>query len=186
MSWELTYARAGAVLFIGVIATPTLAERMFTDAAEFPRETQALVDATVTLFETVESDDQDPPEPGTLRLAPLPASAPIETASGDISAFETDNGAVRHLTGYRITWYPTETLSGAVDFMGTWANARNLVCGYVTWDMSDPDTPEMTDLVVNYVDVAEIADASRADRETVLLDANCAFGDIDQNYMAMN
>ena len=174
-----------AAVFAAVCAVPGWAERLTPDAAEFPVETEALVAATASLFETVESrasSGRFPSTPPATQATPVSISKDVET----LDAFRTENGPVRHLTGYRITWYPVDRLIGAVDFMGTWDNARNLVCGYVTWDLSNPEKPIMQSLVTTYVDVSEIVDADRFSRETALLEANCAFGDIDMNYAALN
>ena len=94
----------------------------------------------------------------------------------------TSKGAVDRLTGYRISWYPVDRFLGSVDFMGTWDGNRNLVCGYVTWDLSDPDAPVLEDVSASFVNVAEL---SRQDDEAIhaaLLDANCAYGAIEANY----
>lgn len=172
-----------ATCLTALTAFPAVAERVASGAPEFPRETEALVQATVSLFEETEARSFPEITP-TLRLTPVQTS----TNGGETpnEAFSPDHGPVRHLTGYRITWYPVDTLLGAVDFMGTWDNSRNLVCGYVTWDLSDPDAPVMRDLVTNYIDVSDIIGEDSAAQEAALLDANCAFGDVDANYAALN
>ena len=184
MVWATSH-KLCAVLVASVLATgPAMAERVEVSATEFPRETQALVAATVSLFEAAEAQSRSGGM-DTLPLSPVASPISAETGSETGTAFDTDR-PVRHLTGYRITWYPVDTLLGAVDFMGTWDNARNLVCGYVTWDLSNPDAPEMRALVANYVDISGLAEADRTAQESALLDANCAFGEIDSNYAALN
>ena len=110
----------------------------------------------------------------------VPASLPAE--SNISKAFPSDAGPVRHLTGYRIMWYPVDRFLGAVDFMGTWNGNSDLVCGYVVWDLSDPDAPVMDQLVANYVTIRDLSGAAPSAAEQTLLDANCAFGEIDPNF----
>ena len=92
-------------------------------------------------------------------------------------------GPVDHLTVYRITWYPMDRLYGTVDFMGTWDGNRNLVCGYLTWDLTDPDAPELETVSANFVDLAEMAGAGQVHVHQSLLEANCAYGAIEANYL---
>ena len=184
MVWAHGHILSGAVI-LALTAGPVAAETIVYDTTEFPRETEALIAATVSLFEAAEADG-DSDETRGLELAPIPTSSDGARIGAPIGALTTEHGPVRHLTGYRITWYPVDTLLGAVDFMGTWDRNRNLVCGYVTWDLSDPENPVMRDLVANYVDVSKLPIKDRAGMELSLLDANCAFGDVDQNYAALN
>lgn len=150
------------------------------DGIEFSSETDALVAATTALFERVEAA---PVSDGIeLRLSgvAIPASA---TPGPDVSeAFPAEYGPVAHLTGYRINWYPVDRLLGAVDFMGTYDRNRGLVCGYVTWDLTDPATPRIDQLVANYVDIGSLAKRSPGATHAALLDANCAYGEIDPNF----
>lgn len=150
-------------------------------AAEFPTETAALVAATQRFFDAVEAQqtpDRRPPVVSAPLLA-TPASVTFDDAK---SHALTLRGPVDHLTGYRINWYPVDRLLGSVDFMGTWDKNRSLVCGYVTWDLSDPDLPTIETVSANFVDFGDLAGASADDIHAALLDANCAFGDIDDNY----
>lgn len=184
MVWGTSHKVWAGTVFAALIASPVYAERVAMGVPEFPEETEALVAATVSLFEAAE--ELSGPEPSErLTLTPRPTNISAETPEA-LTAFDTERGPVRHLTGYRITWYPVDSLLGAVDFMGTWDNARNLVCGHVTWDLSDPAAPVMRALVANYVDVSDIAASDRATKEAALLEANCAFGEIDQNYAVLN
>ena len=91
-------------------------------------------------------------------------------------------GPVQHLTGYRISWYPVDRLLGTVDFMGTWRGNRNLVCGYLTWDLSDPKKPELQEVTANFVDLDALTSESDVQIHRTLMEANCAFGAIDPNY----
>ncbi len=151
-----------------------------SETSEFPAETAAIVAATTALFDAVEGNAQRAPE-----IRPIiggiatPASLALETSK---TAALNLRGPVRHLTGYRISWYPVDRFLGAVDFMGTWDGNRNLVCGYVTWDLSDPDTPVLDRIVANYIDVSALSDATPADAHQQLLTANCAYGEIDPNF----
>lgn len=148
---------------------------------EFADETDALVAATTALFESVEeaaaaSDGIE------LRLdgIAIPARA---TPGPDIGeAFPAEYGPVAHLTGYRINWYPVDRLLGAVDFMGTYDRNRGLVCGYVTWDLTDPADPRIDQLVANYVDLKLLAKRHPRETHAALLDANCAYGEIEPNF----
>ena len=148
---------------------------------EFPNQTNAIVAATSSLFEAVEGQ-----ESAQRRRAPAIRIPQLETRAsfdGDPKAEAlTRNGPVRHLTGYRITWYPIDRFLGTVDFMGTWGGNRNLVCGYVTWDLSDTDNPVLEQVDASYLSLDDLSTASPADAHQMLLDANCAYGDIDANY----
>ena len=154
-----------------------------TPEPEFPRETRALVDATVALFVTAEAKT-GAAEGGSnsSRIVPAPTPAGLEAEGALFGAFPEAYGPVRHLTGYRITWYPVDRLVGAVDFMGTWQRNRNLICGYVTWNLNDPETPELESVITNYVDLSVLDGASPDEVEAVLLEANCAFAQIEANY----
>ncbi|PWK58866.1 hypothetical protein C8D95_101683 [Silicimonas algicola] len=149
--------------------------------AEFPNQTVAIVAATSSLFDSVEG-----PESAQRRRAPAIRIPQLETRAsfdGDAKAEAlTQNGPVRHLTGYRITWYPIDRFLGTVDFMGTWDGNRNLVCGYVTWDLSDTENPVLEQVDASYLSLDDLSAASPADAHQMLLDANCAYGDIDANY----
>jgi len=92
------------------------------------------------------------------------------------------HGPVRHLTGYRISWYPVDRLLGSVDFMGTWDGNRNLVCGYLTWDLSDPDAPVLENMEATFVKLETLLSEKPSDVHRILLEANCAYGAIDANY----
>ena len=145
---------------------------------EFPQETVALVNATVAYFESVEAEAGPKKRPPVIGLPQ--ALKPSKVKATDTGIL-TRKGPVQHLTGYRITWYPTERLLGTVDFMGTWDGNRNLVCGYLTWDLTDPDSPVLSDVTASFVETATLADASPDDVLGQLLDANCAFETIDEN-----
>lgn len=146
---------------------------------EFPIETAAIVKATAAFFDRVEAsapaERKLPPVIGLPQLA-TPASLDLTDAQ---SQFDGERGPVAHLTGYRINWYPVDRMIGAVDFMGTWNENRDLVCGFLIWDLSDPALPALDSVVVNYVDVGDL---SSTDAHGALLDANCAYGEIDQNF----
>ena len=172
---------AAALTGLLMSGTACADSRPSADGMEFPRETAALVDATVDLFEAAEAVASGDPEP-VVRIGSIATPARLAEPDPMLGAFPESYGPVRHLTGYRITWYPVERLIGAVDFMGTWDRTRNLVCGYVAWDLSDPDAPALEGIVTNYVDLALLDGADRSEIETVLLEANCAFGDIEANY----
>ena len=150
---------------------------------EFPVENAALIAATEAYFDAVEGSDA-PREPKSAPVIGLPLAATKASITTPESATDPlrRNGPVRHLTGYNITWYPLEHLMGSVDFMGTWDGNRNLVCGYVTWDLTDPEAPVLTEVHASFLDMADLARLGDDEVHAALLDANCAFGAIDANY----
>ncbi len=164
------------------VASPAVAERIKTAPnLEFPMETEALVAATAALFDQVQANGKAEEKPATgIRLPQL--ARRVAARSEDASASLSLHGALNHLTGYRINWYPTDRFLGSVDFMGTWNGNRNLVCGYVLWDLSDPATPVLDDVNATYVDLADLQGAAPSEVHETLLEANCAFGAIDANF----
>ncbi|MCG6885271.1 MAG: hypothetical protein LJE62_16095 [Silicimonas sp.] len=164
---------------LSALATAASAETQGVSLTEFPVENQALINATVAFFESVETRT----EPRTrMPVIGLPLTATRSKAGSDDASILTRMGPVHHLTGYRITWYPMDQLYGTVDFMGTWDGNRNLVCGYLTWDLADPKAPVLTSVSASFVDMGDLSQASDEDIHIGLLDANCAFGSIDENY----
>lgn len=155
-------------------------------SAEFRSESKALIAATTALFDRVEARKRPRTAIPVIGLPPSATKISAEAgADADISAL-TRNGPVTHLTGYQITWYPMERLLGSVDFMGTWNGNRNLVCGYLTWDLSDPDAPVLENVTANFVDLGVLGHASANDIHRHLMDANCAFGAIDPNFRVLS
>ena len=155
-----------------------------SDAAlvlEFPTETEALVAATAALFDEVQSGDA---EKGAARpVIRLPELAlKVRAEAVEPSDTLTLHGPLRHLTGYRINWYPTDRFLGAVDFMGTWDGNRNLVCGYLIWDLSDPEVPVLDTVTATYVELGDLLGAEEAEVHETLLEANCAYGTVEANY----
>lgn len=172
-----------AALLTAVLAWPAAAQMPvgLNEAAEFPAETAAIVEATADLFDAIEAEAKPKrtrPVISGLTLA-TPASLTVEDSKAEVL---TARGAVDHLTGYRINWYPVERFLGTVDFMGTWNGNRNLVCGYVTWDLSDPKRPLLENVTATFVEVAELSRDSDEAIHAALLDANCAYGAIEANY----
>ena len=152
-----------------------------TGAAEFPAETAAIVQATAQLFDAVEAEAArrgSRPLIGRLVLA-TPASVGGNGAKTDVLV---SRGPVDHLTGYRISWYPVDRFLGSVDFMGTWERNRNLVCGFVTWDMSNPKSPVLDSVEATFIDISDLSGEAPEDIHAALLDANCAYGAIDANF----
>lgn len=151
------------------------------EALEFPVETEALVNATAALFDSLQGVEAAPARRApAIRMPRLAKQASIvsDPASGPL----TERGPLRHLTGYRIDWYPTDRFLGSVDFMGTWGGNRNLVCGYLVWDVSETKAPVLDQVVANYVDMDALKGATPAEVHETLLEANCAFGAIDANF----
>ena len=167
-----------------ISAGPTHAsDQDSVELAEFQSETETIIAATIAFFEAAERAAQDRSTPTTPVIGLPQAVSPVSLKASD-PALEilTDHGAVQHLTAYRINWYPLSRLLGTVDYMGTWNSNRNLVCGYLSWDLSDPEAPVLEDVKANYVDLAELASASPDQVHEALLEANCAFGAIDVNF----
>lgn len=172
-----------AVLLAAALAMPAVAQSAasLTGSVEFPAETAAIVAATTALFDAVEGD----PAPRTGRpviVAPMDATPVNFDLPDEKAGILTARGDVRHLTGFRITWYPVERFLGSVDFMGTWEGNKNLVCGSITWDLSDPHLPVLDDISATFVDIGELSRNTDEDIHAALLEANCAYGAIEANY----
>ncbi len=173
-----------AVTALAVIsACPALAETPVSVDAdlEFPAETAVIVAATAELFQSLETGSA--PERRTTPVIQVPQLATKAAFDSDakVNAL-TGHGPVQHLTGYRISWYPVDRFLGSVDFMGTWDGNRNLVCGYVTWDLSNPEQPELDTVTANFVDLSVLEGQAPSDIHEALLEANCAYGAVEANY----
>lgn len=174
---------AAAALLSAAFVLPASAQMPASlgTAVEFPAETAAIVQATSRLFDAVEAGAEPRPARPVISapLTATPASLQLGNTRADVL---TSHGPVDHLTGYRISWYPVDRFLGSVDFMGTWDGNRNLVCGFVTWDLSDPDAPVLDSVTATFLDVSELSQDGDGDIHAALLDANCAHGAIDANY----
>ncbi len=148
-------------------------------APEFPSEHAALVDATRAFFDAVEVEKTEQKKAPVIGWA---VNATRASAAQNDVAVLTKMGPVKHLTGYQITWYPTDTLLGTVDFMGTWDGNRNLVCGYVTWDLSTPNAPTIQSISANFISPQALSQSDTRDVHRALISSNCAHGDIDANF----
>lgn len=175
-----TFAATLAAAFLAVPASAQMPVAA-TETVEFPDETAAIVAATANLFDAIEQEGAPNARRPVISgpVVAVPASLPAHVAKAGVL---TSKGPVGHLTGYRISWYPVDRFLGAVDFMGTWDGNRNLVCGYVTWDLSDPDAPVLDTVSATFLDVQDLSGQSDEDVQAALLDANCAYGAIDANY----
>lgn len=153
------------------------------ERAEFGLETFYMLQATETLFDALEAASSEGEKPGLkLRLVdPEAEPATLELPPAGQMAIRTDLGPVANLRGYDVTWYPTDRLLGSVDFVGTWNNGRNLICGYATWDMSDADAPVLASVTTSYIDAGALAALTQEATHAALLRANCAFGAIEPN-----
>lgn len=171
------------IVALGAAVPVFAADRISSQAHEFPTETAVLIAVTMAFFNAAERAAAQQSEPSQPVIG-LPSVLTPAKASPTDPALEalTDRGAVRHLTGYRINWYPVSRLLGSVDFMGTWNGNRNLVCGYVSWDLSEANAPVLEGIDVNYVDLDELASLKPAKVHEALLEANCAFGAVDANF----
>lgn len=166
--------RSGIALFLSSAVAFAAAED------EFAAQTDALVAATDAYFNQVESDAAEKRSPAL--TITRPELVQKTSAAAEDTESLTQNGPVRHLTGYRINWYPVDRLLGSVDFMGTWDGNRNLVCGYLIWDLTTPDAPVLHSVSANFVDLDDLRGKPAADIHRHLLDANCAHGALDDNY----
>ena len=146
---------------------------------EFPVENEALIQATIAFFDEVEAREAPRKR---IPVIGVPFTVTKSNLPTDDANALTRMGPVDHLTGYRITFYPVDRLLGTVDFMGTWGGKKNLVCGYLTWDLTDPQAPVLQSLSASFVDVGDLSRASEVEIHRDLLRANCAFGEIDANY----
>jgi hypothetical protein len=149
-------------------------------SSEFPSQERALVDATSAFFSAVE----DPSTAGGHEFFSdaFAAAVPLEDWRNLRLAQLTDHGPITGLTAYRITWYPVDTLLGAVDFVGRDADGRNLVCGYVLWEFSDNTSPQLRWYEATHVDTWELAALSPEEQGKRLLEANCAYTEVEANF----
>ena len=165
------------------LGTQAAADGLYPSETEFGAETLSIVAATEALFDAIEAESAGPvTDTPRLQLRIVrPGAEPVSLPAAGRGALRDDLGPVEHLTAYNITWYPTDTLSGTVDFLGSWDGGRNLVCGYVTWDMTNADTPVLAAMTTSYLDTASLLRLSPDIAHVELLRANCAFGDIEAN-----
>ncbi len=172
---------AGCTAVLAVSAVASFGATV-DDLAEFPEETEALVAATTAFFNEVENTTGTATKREPVFRLPEVAQR-IKGFAPDAGAGElTRNGPVSHLTGYRINWYPVDRFLGSVDFMGTWNGNRNLVCGYLVWDMSMPQEPVLSTVTANFIDLNDFRGKQPSEIHEMLLESNCAFGAIDDNY----
>ena len=152
-----------------------------SDAAESPTETAAITAATAAFSEQLESaSDTGVPQ---IRIEGGQARQIAFTATEDAPLPLTeDHGGLRQLTGYRINWYPVDRFLGAVDFMGVYGEDQDLVCGYLLWDVSDPDLPVLDKVVADYMIATDVAAMPEDEAHQRLLEANCAHGALAPNY----
>lgn len=169
-----------AACILPVLATGAWAGDDFADLTEFQSESRALIAATIAFFDEVEARTLPRKRVPVIGL-PVTATK-ISAPAGENASVLTAQGPVDHLTAYGITWYPVDRLLGSVDFMGTWGGNRNLVCGYLTWDLSDAEAPRLDAVSASFVDLDELGQADTFEIHQRLLDANCAFGAIDENF----
>ncbi len=170
---------------LSLCAAPAVAGSAEVNAEpEFGLETFHLIQATEALFDALEQDASEPETPNRLQLRIKgPEAEPVAMALPDAGrmALREDLGPVENLTAYNVTWYPTDQLLGAVDFVGTWGDGKNLICGYATWDMSKADQPRLASMVTAYLDTGTLLELSADGAHAELIRANCAFGEIEPN-----
>lgn len=177
------FARYLSAIFACLVLTPFVPAFAGVDdpaRPEFAIEKAALQSATDAFFAQVEATRIGPVKKPVLGWS-APAVRKIVQSDDNVSIL-TQKGTVRNLTGYQVSWYPVDRLLGTIDFMGTWDGNRNLVCGYLTWDLSDPETPKLESVTAQFLDLRDLAAADPAQVHQMLFGANCAFGSIDSNY----
>lgn len=153
-------------------------------SSEFPREERAVTVATAAFFDAVE--DPNAASGHEFFSDAFAAALPLEDWRDWRLAQLTDHGPMTGLTAYRITWYPVDTLLGAVDFVGRDESGRNLVCGYVLWEFADAAAPQLRGFEATYVDTWELAAMTPEEQGKRLLEANCAFTDVEANFALSN
>jgi hypothetical protein len=149
-------------------------------SSEFPAQERALVAATSAFFDAVEQPGINA-EHGFFADA-FAAAVPLEDWRAHRLDDLVDHGPIEGMTAYRITWYPVDTLLGAVDFVGRDADGVNLVCGYVLWEFGDESKPHLRWYEATYVDTAELAGMNAEEAGARLIEANCAYTDIEANF----
>lgn len=179
---KIVMAKLLACAFLAVAPFQAVLAETSRDAGiEFPEESRALIAATQAFFETIEAETTLKQRAPVISV-PFAITKSSASPTADSAGPLTRMGPVDHLTGYRITWYPVGPLYGTVDFMGTWDGNRNLVCGFLTWDLTDPDAPKLQTVSAQFVDVSALSRKSPHLIHQDLLEANCAHGAIDANY----
>jgi hypothetical protein len=148
--------------------------------SEFPSEKRALVVATSAFFDAVETQSDSAGH--EFFSDAFAAALPLEDWQSLRLAQLTDHGPVTGLTAYRITWYPVDTLLGAVDFVGRDEEGRNLICGYILWEFDEENEPELRWYHANHLDTWELATLPPEEQGRRLLEANCAHTDIAANF----
>ena len=149
-------------------------------SSEFPSQERALVDATTAFFSAVE--DPSANSGHEFFSDAFAAAVPLEEWRSLRVAQLTDHGVISGLTAYRITWYPVDTLLGAVDFVGRNEDGANLVCGYVLWEFSEGASPQLRWYEATHVDIRELATLSPEEQGKRLLEANCAYTEVEANF----
>lgn len=167
----------GSVLTMLMMGAP-VTEVAFS--SEFPIEERALVKATDRLFSFIE--DQDSTTSTDFFADAWAMNLPLENWQEERVSQLVDYGPVRDLTAYQITWYPVDQLLGAVDFVGHYDGGESLVCGYVLWEFGTGPTPRLRGYQANYVEVSDLRNMSELEVGEALLNANCAYTDIDSNF----
>ena len=175
------FPKAAAIVASFFVITSVAAAGESSTSAEFPKETAALVEATTAFFDAIEATPQKRDPVPVIRMPQLAQNINSNVSMSEGDAL-TQKGPVHHLTGYRISWYPVDRMLGSVDFMGTWDGNRNLVCGYLTWDLTRPESPVLDNVTANFLDLGELSTMEPILAHETLLEANCAFGAIDENY----
>jgi hypothetical protein len=149
-------------------------------ASEFPVEERALVRATSAFFEAVESPDKTASY--DFFSEAYAAAVPLTEWQDKQLRQLVANGPLKDLTAYRITWYPLDELMGAVDFVGSDQDSNALVCGYVLWEFSEETEPRLRWYEATHLDPVQLEKMSAEDASAKLLEANCAFTDLDANF----
>ena len=148
--------------------------------SEFPSQERALVAATAEFFDAVET----PSVSGGYEFFSdaYQSAVSLDDWQDDRLRQLVDDGPIEGMTAYRITWYPVDTLLGAVDFVGRAADGSELVCGYVLWEFPDGSDPSLRWYEATHVDAGALSGLSQEEASARLLEANCAYTDLEANF----
>lgn len=167
----------GAFVSYAVLGATVLASSL---GSEFPEQERKLVAATSAFFDVIEAPDRATKV--DFFTEAYSTAIPLDEWQNERLRELVDKGPLRGLTAYRITWYPVDTLLGAVDFVGRDGDDDDLVCGYVLWEFPQDAEPQLRWYEATHLDPGEISALSVEEAGARLLEANCAFTDLDANF----
>lgn len=151
---------------------------------DYSMETSSIIAATHALLDGLEVPGGLPDAAPSLELRLKDAGADTRlTPVGAPSEPELPDQltSMANLTPYRLNWFDEDGLIGAIKFVGNWQDTRNLVCGYVAWDMSEWNAPTLVALEFEYLETPALLRLSDSEARTALRDANCAYFTVEAN-----